>query len=125
MHTDFACLLYSKLVNKLPESVVKTMVTDSVDIERRFITESIPCSMIGMNADLMVSYIQFIADRLMVTLGYQKIYGTKNPFSFMEKSAADVKQSFFEVRVSEYSKPVSFIAGKTNHPSQLDITEDF
>jgi ribonucleotide reductase beta subunit family protein with ferritin-like domain len=101
------------------------MVTEAVDIERRFITESIPCSMIGMNSELMIDYIMFMADRLMTQLGYKKIYNKKNPFSFMEKSAAEVKQSFFEVRVSEYSKQVSFIPGQSSIPSQLEITDDF
>lgn len=125
MHTDFACLLYSKLVNKLPESVVHNMIREAVDIEKRFITESIPCSMIGMNAELMTDYIKFIADRLTTSLGASKIYGTKNPFSFMEKSAADVKQSFFEVRVSEYAKPVSMVAGQSAIPDKLEISDDF
>ena len=125
MHTDFACLLYSKLVNRLPESTIQDMVREAVDIERRFITESIPCSMIGMNCDLMTDYIKFMADRLLAQLGYSRMYNTKNPFAFMEKSAAEVKQSFFEVRVSEYSKPVSFIAGQSAIPNQLQISDDF
>jgi ribonucleotide reductase beta subunit family protein with ferritin-like domain len=125
MHTDFACLLYSKLVNKLPESVVHNMIREAVDIEKRFITESIPCSMIGMNADLMTDYIKFIADRLTTSLGASKMYGTKNPFTFMEKSAADVKQSFFEVRVSEYAKPVSMVAGQSAIPDKLQMSDDF
>lgn len=125
MHTDFACLLYSKLMNRLPEASVKAMMIDAVDIERRFITESIPCSMIGMNADLMEEYIKYIADRLMVTLGYSKIYESSNPFAFMEKSSTEVKQSFFEVRVSEYAKPVSLVAGQSAIPSQLEISDDF
>lgn len=125
MHTEFACMLYSKLENRLPESHARAMVVDAVDIERRFITESIPCSMIAMNADLMTEYIKYIADRLMISLGYSKIYQAMNPFSFMEKSAADVKQSFFEVRVSEYAKPVSFVAGKSALPSVLEISDDF
>jgi ribonucleotide reductase beta subunit family protein with ferritin-like domain len=125
MHTDFACLLYSKLVNKLPESVVHNMIREAVDIEKRFITESIPCSMIGMNADLMTDYIKFIADRLTTSLGASKMYGIKNPFTFMEKSAADVKQSFFEVRVSEYAKPVSMVAGQSAIPDKLQMSDDF
>lgn len=125
MHTDFACLLYSKLVNKLPEDTVRAMIEEAVDIEKRFITESIPCSMIGMNADLMTDYIKYIADRLLMQLGATKLYGTKNPFAFMEKSAADVKQSFFEVRVSEYAKPVSMVAGQSTIPDKLEMTDDF
>jgi ribonucleoside-diphosphate reductase beta chain len=125
MHTEFACLLYSKIVNRLPAETVESMIREAVDIERKFITESIPCSMIGMNSDLMTDYIKFMADRLLMQLGYASMYKTKNPFAFMEKSAAEVKQSFFEVRVSEYSKPVSFVAGKSTIPDTLSITEDF
>jgi ribonucleotide reductase beta subunit family protein with ferritin-like domain len=125
MHTDFACLLYSKLVNKLPYKTIQDMVREAVEIEERFIIESIPCSMIGMNSKLMAEYIKFIADRHLMMLGVDKLYGVKNPFAFMEKSAADVKQSFFEVRVSEYAKPVSFIGGQSTIPGKLEITEDF
>ena len=125
LHTEFACLLYSKLVNRMDKAVVTSMICDAVDIERRFITESIPCSMIGMNGDLMTDYIEFVADRLLISLGYEKNYNTKNPFDFMEKSGIESRQSFFEVRVSEYAKPVSMVAGQTSIPSLLTISEDF
>lgn len=120
MHTDFAVLLYSKLVHRLPEDVVRSMVKDAVDIERRFITESIPCSMIGMNSDLMTDYIEFIADRLMVLLGYPRIFQKGNPFPFMEMSASEIKSSFFEVRVSSYAKAG---VGTTGMPATLEINE--
>lgn len=125
MHTEFGCLLYAQLQNRVSEDAVHQMMRDAVNIERRFITESIPCSMIGMNELLMTDYIMFIADRLLVQLGYAKLYDKKNPFTFMEKSAAEVKQSFFEVRVSEYAKPVAKIAGQSSVPATLEITDDF
>jgi ribonucleoside-diphosphate reductase subunit M2 len=125
MHTEFACLLYSKLKNRVPEKTVRAMMEEAVDIERRFITESIPCSMIGMNMVLMTEYIKYIADRLMVMLKYDRIYEAKNPFAFMEKSASEVKQSFFEVRVSEYAKPVSLVAGQSVVPQKLEFSDDF
>lgn len=127
MHTDFAVLLYSHLNNKLPKERVESMVRQAVDIERRFITESIPCSMIGMNSTLMTQYIEFIADRLMVMLGYPRIFNKQNPFAFMEKSAADVKTSFFERRVSSYARPVAFTPGQSAVPAELSFNpnDDF
>lgn len=124
MHTDFACLLYSKIVNRVDANVVKQMIAEAVDIEKRFITESIPCSMIGMNADLMTDYIMFIADRLLTALGYDKMYNKKNPFAFMEMSATDTKTSFFEARVAAYAKPVSFVAGQSALPTELTFNND-
>jgi ribonucleotide reductase beta subunit family protein with ferritin-like domain len=128
MHTDFAVLLYSHLRNRLPEQVVADMVKQAVDIERRFITESIPCSMIGMNAGLMTEYIEFIADRLMVMLGYSRIFHKANPFAFMEMSASSSKVSFFERRNADYSRAgISFKPGQSGVPSELSInlSDDF
>lgn len=128
MHTDFAVLLYSHLNNKLSEDVVKDMVAQAVDIERRFITESIPCSMIGMNAGLMTEYIEFIADRMMVMLGYNRIFNKANPFAFMEMSASESKTSFFERRVADYSRAgISFTPGQSGVPTELSFnnTDDF
>ena len=102
LHTEFACLLYSHIANRVPESKVHEMVRGAVDIEMRFITESIPCSMIGMNSDLMKEYIMYIADRLLVMLGYSKMYNKQNPFHFIELSTMEGKTNFFEKRVSEY-----------------------
>jgi ribonucleoside-diphosphate reductase beta chain len=104
LHTEFACLLYNKLVNRLPTADVVAMIRDAVDIETRFITESIPVSLIGMNAELMKQYIQYIADRLLQMLGYEKIYQVINPFEFMEISSMESKGNFFETRISEYSR---------------------
>lgn len=125
MHTDFACLLYSHLLNRVPEETVRDMVKDAVDIERRFITESISCSMIGMNTTLMTQYIEYIADRLMTMLGYNKIFESKNPFPFMEMSAIESRTNFFEARVSQYQKStVSFTPGQSSVPTELKITEE-
>lgn len=125
-HTDFAILLYSKIMNRIPEATVRQMMEEAVSIEERFITESIPCSMIGMNENLMTEYIKFIADRLMVQMGYTRIYNKANPFAFMEKSAVDTKTNFFEARVSQYSKAaISYDAGKGAIPESLVINDDF
>ena len=103
MHTDFAVLLYSKLVNKLSEKTIHSLISDAVEIEKNFICESIPCSLIGMNQELMSQYIEFVADRLVQQLGYNKIYNSENPFSFMEMISIQGKTNFFEKRVSDYS----------------------
>jgi ribonucleoside-diphosphate reductase subunit M2 len=124
LHTEFACLLYSKLKNRLSSQVVHDMIEEAVGIEMRFITESIPCNMIGMNADLMKDYIMYIADRLLVMLGYEKKYQKTNPFQFAEISSLEGKSSFFEVRVSEYAKPVSLQGGKSVIPTELNINPD-
>jgi len=102
MHTDFAVLLYSKIVNKIPKEIVYNIIEEAVNIENEFITESIPCKMIGMNSDMMTEYIKFVADRLLNQLGYDKLYNAKNPFDFMEMISLRPKSNFFEIRVGEY-----------------------
>jgi ribonucleotide reductase beta subunit family protein with ferritin-like domain len=104
LHCEFACLLYSKLINKLNEEEIHDIISKAVEIEKEFITESLPCKLIGMNSDLMKQYIEFVADRLLNMLGYNKIYNSKNPFQFMEKISIDQKTNFFERRVTEYAK---------------------
>jgi len=104
MHTDFACLIYSMLDNRLSYENILTILKEAVEIEQEFITDSIPCKLIGMNADLMKKYIEFVADRLLLQLGYDKFYNSKNPFSFMEMISMEGKTNFFEKRVMEYSK---------------------
>jgi ribonucleoside-diphosphate reductase beta chain len=104
LHCDFACLLYSQLENKLSESTVKEIIKDAVDIEKDFVTDALPVSLIGMNATLMRQYIEFVADRLMVALGYNRIYNVTNPFDFMELISLQGKSNFFEERVPEYTK---------------------
>jgi len=125
LHTDFACLIYSKLVNRIPADRVHAIFREAVDIEERFITESIPCSMIGMNSELMKEYIKFIADRLLSQLGYEKIYNTRNPFQFMEFSALDQVSNFFETRNGAYNKAgVSLESGKSVVPDKLEVDTD-
>jgi ribonucleotide reductase beta subunit family protein with ferritin-like domain len=104
LHTDFAVLLYKMLNKKLSYEIIKEIIMEAVSIEKEFIVDSIPCRLIGMNSDLMCEYIEFVADRLVVQLGYEKIYGSKNPFSFMEMISMEGKTNFFEKRVMEYSK---------------------
>lgn len=104
LHTEFACLLYSKLVTKLSKADAHMIISEAVKIEKEFITESLPCSLIGMNARLMTEYIEFVADRLSVQLGYPKLYNTKNPFDFMERISLESKDNFFEKRVTTYAK---------------------
>jgi ribonucleotide reductase beta subunit family protein with ferritin-like domain len=102
MHTDFAILLYSKLKNRLKQKDIENIFKEAVDIEINFICKSLPCRLIGMNSDLMTKYIQFVADRLITQLGYEKIYKSKNPFDFMNILGLQGKTNFFEKRVTEY-----------------------
>ena len=102
LHTQFAVLLYKKLINKPTQETVFTIVKEAVTIEKEFICDSIPCDLIGMNKVLMSEYIEFVADRLVQQLGFNKIYGSKCPFDFMEQIGLDGKTNFFEKRVSEY-----------------------
>ena len=102
MHTDFAVLIYSMLNNKLDSEEIYKIVTEAVEIEKNFINDSIPCAMIGMNSDLMSQYIEYVADRLIVQLGYAKYYNSENPFDFMQLISMENKTTFLK-RVSEYS----------------------
>mmetsp|Transcript_6272 Transcript_6272/g.8232 ORF Transcript_6272/g.8232 Transcript_6272/m.8232 type:complete len:349 (+) Transcript_6272:137-1183(+) len=95
LHCDFACLLYKKLVNKLPESRIHEIISDAVEIENEFVSKSLPVELIGMNSKLMIQYIQFCADRLCGSLGCGKIYKAKNPFEWMETISVDGKTNFF------------------------------
>ena len=104
IHTDFACLLYSKIVNRLPKLKAHKLIREAVKIEKQFITKALPCELIGMNAKLMSQYIEFVADRLSLQLGYPKIYSATNPFDFMERISLENKDNFFEKRVSTYAK---------------------
>ena len=103
MHTDFAVLLYTKLQRKMKKSRIYEIIKDAVTIEKEFICVALPCRLIGMNAKLMSQYIEFVADRLVVQLGYDKIYNTANPFDFMEMISLEGKTNFFEKRVGDYS----------------------
>ena len=104
LHCDFACLLYTYLVNRLPEARVHEIVADAVAIEKEFITDALPVELIGMNSALKGQYIEFCADRLVEALGYQKLYNSRNPFEWMDMLSLSGKSNFFEKRVSEYSK---------------------
>jgi len=104
LHCDFACLLYSYLENKLDPERVQAIIADAVRIEQEFVTDALPVSLIGMNAKTMAQYIEFVADRLLVSLGCGKIYNASNPFDFMEMISVQGKTNFFEKRVAEYQK---------------------
>lgn len=104
LHTDFACLLHSHLKHRASKQVIKDIITDAVTIEQEFLTEALPCALLGMNANLMKQYIEFVADRLLVALGNEKVYKTANPFDFMENISLGGKTNFFEKRVGEYQK---------------------
>ncbi|KAK0203039.1 ribonucleotide reductase small subunit [Desarmillaria ectypa] len=104
MHTDFGCLLFSHLKRRPHPEVVKHIITDAVSIEQEFLTDALPVSLIGMNSKLMCQYIEFVADRLLVALGNDKVYNSTNPFDFMDMISLQGKTNFFEKRVSDYSK---------------------
>jgi ribonucleoside-diphosphate reductase beta chain len=122
LHCDFACLLYSMLENKLPESRLHEIIKDAVTIEQEFVTDALPVSLIGMNATLMNQYIEFVADRLLVALGASKIYNSTNPFDFMEMISLQGKTNFFEKRVGEYQK-AGVMTERSDNVFSLD--EDF
>ena len=104
LHCDFACMLYKKLENTLPEERVQMIIKDAVDIEKEFVSKALPVSLIGMNSDMMCQYIEFCADRLLQSLGVAKIWNTANPFDWMNLISLQGKTNFFEKRVGEYSK---------------------
>jgi ribonucleoside-diphosphate reductase beta chain len=122
MHTDFAVMLHNNhLVNKVPEQRIKEIITSALEIEKEFITESLPVRLIGMNSDLMKQYLEFVADRLLLDLGCSKVYNSDNPFEFMENIALQGKTNFFEKRVGEYQK-----AGvKNKSEDSFSFEEDF
>ena len=120
LHCDFACMLYNNhLVNKLPKEQVQKIIADAVEIEKEFVTESLPVRLIGMNSDLMSQYIEFVADRLLTELGNDKIYNTSNPFDFMDMINLQGKTNFFEKRVGEYQK-----AGVLNNENNTTFSLD-
>lgn len=118
LHCDFACLLYKKLIHKLPESRIVEIITSAVDIEMEFVRDALPVELIGMNSKLMAEYIQFCADRLLGALGCSRHYNTKNPFEWMESISLQGKTNFFEKRVGEYSK--SGVGVENNHCFDMD-----
>jgi len=118
LHTLFAVALYHSLKAPLEADTIHAIIQQAVTIEKEFICDALPCSLIGMNADLMSQYIEFVADRLAVQLGTPKIYRTQNPFDFMELISLEGKTNFFEKKVSEYSRP-------TDNVSNIRFDEDF
>lgn len=104
LHTDFACLLYKHIVNKIPNERIYEIITEAVSIEHEFVSESLPVELIGMNSKLMSQYIEFVADRLLYTLGVPKYYKSTNPFEWMDMISLQGKTNFFEKKVSEYQK---------------------
>merc|ERR1712013_717935 len=104
LHAEFACMLYRRLQNPLPEDVIHDIIRGAVDVERRFICEALSCDLIGMNCELMTRYIEFVADRLLSALGHTKLFGASNPFDWMELISLQGKTNFFEKRVGEYQK---------------------
>jgi len=104
LHCDFACLLYSMLQEKPADEEAISIITDAVVFEKEFVTDAIPVSLIGMNAELMCQYIEFVADRLLISLGYNKVYNAENPFPFMDLINLQGKTNFFEKRVGDYQK---------------------
>jgi len=122
LHCDFACLLYSKLVHKLPHERVVEIITDAVEIEKEFISDALPVELIGMNSSLMKQYIEFCADRLLVALDMVKHYNTVNPFEWMELISLQGKTNFFEKRVGEYAKSG---VGVDSSQQIFDLDADF
>jgi ribonucleoside-diphosphate reductase subunit M2 len=120
LHCEFAVLLYSKLVKKIDKVRIYEIIKEAVEIETEFICDALPCRLIGMNSQMMTQYIQFVADRLSVQLGYKKIYNVLNPFDWMELISLEGKTNFFEKRVGDYA-----LATKTNSESAFEFIEDF
>ena len=120
LHTEFALLLFKKLLHKPSKDVIIDIIKSSVDIERDFICEALPCRLISMNSVLMSQYIEFVADRLAIQFGCDRIYGASNPFDFMEMISVEGKTNFFEKRVGEYA-----LANKDKPTNVFDLNEDF
>jgi len=120
MHCEFAILLYKKLQKKLTKKRVYEIIKEAVEIEKEFITEAIPCKLIGMNMKLMQQYIEFVADRMLLQLGYDKVYNASNPFDFMELISIESKVNFFERTNSEYS-----LANKSVDKDIFEFSTDF
>jgi ribonucleoside-diphosphate reductase subunit M2 len=120
LHCEFAVLLYSKLAKKINKNKIYELIKEAVEIETEFICEALPCRLIGMNSQMMTQYIQFVADRLCVQLGYDKIYNVSNSCDFMEAISLESKTNFFEKRLGEYA-----LANKSNSDIAFDFTDDF
>jgi len=129
LHCTFACMLYDMMETKIDQTIVHGMFVEAIDIEKEFIVESLPCKLIGMNSDLMKQYIEYVGDRLLVQLGYDKIYKTSNPFAFMDAISLSNKTNFFEHRTTQYQK-ANLTVNNVSSNSQIDsntieLSEDF
>lgn len=120
LHCEFAILLYSKLIKKVDKARLYEIIKEAVQIEMEFICEALPCRLIGMNSELMIQYIQFVADRLVMQLGYKKLYNAANPFPWMELISLEGKTNFFEKRASDYA-----LANKTHSKEEFEFTAEF
>jgi len=123
LHTEFAVLMHHNLSNKCPDEEILEIVKEAVSIEKEFITESLPCKLIGMNNDLMKQYIEFVSDRLLLMLGLDKVYNVNNPFDWMEMISIQGKTNFFEKRVGEYGNSANPNSNADDNKFELD--EDF
>jgi ribonucleoside-diphosphate reductase beta chain len=124
VHCDFAVHLHNHhLINKVPKERIKEIIVDALNIEREFVTESLPVSLIGMNAVLMTQYLEFVADRLLVELGCDRVYGSANPFDFMDMISLQGKTNFFEKRVAEYQK--SGVMNTDSDAQKISFDADF
>ena len=121
LHCDFACHIYNEhIVNKLPQERIHAIILDAVEIEKEFVMDALPVDLIGMNSKLMAKYIEFVADRLLTSLGCDKYYNTSNPFDFMEMISLEGKTNFFEKRVMDYSKANIGTSNTDHHSFNLD-----
>ena len=121
LHTEFAVLMYSMLKDKPSKDVILQIIKEAVELEKEFITESLPCNLIGMNMELMKQYIEYVSDRLLLMLGLDKVYNASNPFPWMELISVQGKTNFFEKRVGEYSN----IAGSEKENNVFELDDDF
>ena len=121
LHTEFAVLLYSMLKEKPSQLTILEIIKEAVELEKEFITESLPCKLIGMNMDLMKQYIEYIADRLLLMLGLKKVYNSVNPFDWMELISIQGKTNFFEKRVGEYAN----VANSNKEDNVFELNDDF
>ena len=126
LHCDFACMLYKNhIVNKLSPKKIKSIIIEAVTLEKEFVTEALPVKLIGMNADFMCQYIEFVADRLLLELKYSKIYNSTNPFDFMDMVSLQGKTNFFEKRVAEYQKAGIIKSKNGSIDSEFKLNEEF
>jgi ribonucleoside-diphosphate reductase beta chain len=125
LHCKFSCILYNMLKHKLSEAQVKEIISDAVSIEKEFISEALPVDLIGMNARLMMQYIEFVADHWLVELGCSKIFNSVNPFDFMDMISLQGKTNFFEKRVGDYQKSGVMARAREAVPQTFSLDDDF